>query len=68
MKAFIERLKNAYKYEWAYDDEPLPIQIIVGVFTCIYMILLFVYIVVLAVTCPLWVIPYAIYWIKKEKK
>lgn len=67
MRAFFKRLKEAYKYEYVYDTEPLPIKIIVGVFTCVYMIFLLVFVCILAVTVPLWIIPYMIYWIKKEK-
>lgn len=68
MGAFFNRLKEAFKYEYVYDDEPLPIKIIVGVFACIYMILALAFLMVSVVTVPLWIIPYMIYWIKKEKK
>jgi hypothetical protein len=68
MKAFFNRLKEAFKYEYVYDNEPFPIQIIVGTFTGFYMLFLLAFMLILVATVPLWIIPYMIYWIKKEKK
>ena len=68
MKAFINRLKEAFKYEHVYDTEPLPIKIIVGTFTGFCILFFLVFMLILVATIPLWIIPYMIYWIKKEKK
>lgn len=68
MKAFIKRLKEAFKYDHVYDTEPLPIKIIVGTFTGFYMIFLLAFMMVLVVTVPLWIVPYMIYWIRRNKE
>lgn len=68
MKAFIKRFKEAFEYEWAYDDESFPMKILVGVFTLFYMIFSLVFILVAVITVPLWAVPYIIYCIRRNKK
>jgi hypothetical protein len=68
MKKFIERFKEAFKYEWVYDEESFPMKILVGVFTAFYMLFGLAFILVTAVTVPLWGIPYIIYCIRRNKE
>jgi hypothetical protein len=66
MKNFIKRFKEAFKYGWAYEDESFPMKILVGVFTCFYMIFCLVLVLASVVAIPLWVVPYIIYCTRRN--
>ena len=68
MKAFIKRFKEAFKYEWVYEEESFPMKILVGVFAAFYMIFGLAFILVTVATVPLWGVPYIIYYIRRNKE
>lgn len=67
MKKFIERIKNAYNYEHCFDQEPIYFQAFIMFGTLLYWIGKTIFTIMVAVTSPIWIIPYAIYWIKNNK-
>ena len=61
MKDFIERVRNAYNYEWHWDKEPLFFKTFVVVVVLISLIVKAIYCIVAAITIPVWIVPYIIY-------
>lgn len=67
MKKFVERIKNAYNDEWHFDREPLFFKAFIVFGSIFYWIGSIIFGIIAAVTSPIWIIPYAIYWIKNNK-
>ncbi len=67
MKDFIERIRLAWKYGGCWDNEPWFIKcFMVTMIVPVGLAIVATYIIV-GVTSPLWIIPYAIYWTRKKK-
>lgn len=67
MRKFIKRVTNAYQYEHEFDKEPLFFKSFIALLVVLYYIFIFIYAIVAFVTSPLWVIPYAIWWTRKNR-
>lgn len=67
MRKFIDRMRDAYEYDWAWANEPLFIKafLIVMVIPC--WLLKVIFAIIAGVTSPLWIVPYAIWWTRKNK-
>ncbi len=68
MKKFIKRIEDAYRYEWAWVSEPWFFKAFLITFVIPYWLFKAVFVVVTGLTSPLWIVPYAILWIKKNKE
>lgn len=68
MKEFIERMREAYIYDYAWSNEPLFFKVFMFVSILIGFILKVIYCVVVAVTIPLWIVPYIIYFTRRSRK
>ena len=67
MKKFIKRIKDAYQYQWAWEQEPWFFKAFMVAFIIPYWLLKAVFVVVAGLTSPLWIVPYTIWWIKNNK-
>ena len=67
MGKFIERIRDAYNYDYAWENEPLFFKAFMVIAVVPYWLLKLVYCSVVGVTFPLWIVPYAIWWTKKNK-
>ena len=68
MRDFIERIKNDWNDEWAYKQEPLFFKAFLWPAMIIYWIVKVIFIILAGITSPLWIVPYMIVWIRKNKK
>ena len=68
MRDFIERIKNDWNDEWAYKQEPLFFKAFLWPAIAIYWIAKVIFVILAGATSPLWIVPYMIYWIRKNKK
>ena len=68
MRDFIERIRRAYNYKSAWDKEPLFFKTFMWVLVIVSLILQLIYCVVVAVTIPIWIVPYIIYTTRGSKK
>lgn len=68
MKNFIKRIKDAYNYDYAWANEPLFFKVFLMILGLFGGLLMLLYMMVVAVTVPLWIVPYMIYWIRRNKK
>jgi hypothetical protein len=67
MKKFIERIRDAYEYQWAWQMEPWFFKAFMVALIIPYALFKVVLVVVTGLTSPLWIVPYAIWWTKKNK-
>ena len=67
MKKFIERIRDAYENQWAWQREPWFFKAFMVTFFIPYLLFKVVLVVVVGLTSPLWIVPYAIWWTKKNK-
>lgn len=68
MKQFIDRVREAFDSEYAWAREPLFFKTFVAVFAVVLFILKVIYCFIVAVTIPLWVVPYIIYYTRRSRK
>ena len=67
MREFIERVRKAYYSPSAWDSEPLFFKTFMWVLAIVGLILSAIYCIVVAVTIPLWIVPYIIYYTRRRK-
>ena len=67
MRDFIKRVRRAYDSQSAWDSEPLFFKTLMWVIVVLGLILKAIYCVVVAVTIPLWVVPYIIYSTRRNR-
>lgn len=65
MKEFINRVREAYEYDWAWVNEPLFFKAFLVAFFIPMQVFKFIYAIVVGITFPLWIVPYVIWWKKK---
>lgn len=68
MKAFFERIEKAYNSQGAWNREPLFFKVFMIFAVLVWGLLKVVYCILAFITVPLWIVPYMIFWIRKEKK
>lgn len=66
MKRFVKKIKAIILYENEYINASLFMRIITWFSVMIYAIVWVIMVVVLSITLPVWIIPYVVWWCKKE--
>ena len=66
MKEFIKRIKNDWKYESYFDDEPFYFKVFMVFLYMFHFIYKIIYAVLCFVTVPIWILPYYFYWKKRS--
>jgi hypothetical protein len=67
MKLFVERIKNDFDYEWAYSREPVYFKTFLWFLLFWGLIVKGLFCVLLFVTVPIWILPYFVWWNKKQR-
>lgn len=67
MKRFIKRIKDAYNNEIDYKREPLFFKCFLWFTYIPFCIFYALGVLVIFVTVPLWIVPYAICWIRSKR-
>lgn len=68
MRDFIKRIRDAYEYEWAWRNEPIFFKAFMIAIVTPYWVFKTIYAIVAFVTSPLWIVPYAIWWTRRNRK
>lgn len=68
MRAFINRIKEDYNNDWAWDREPLYFKALMLAIVLPYWISKAIFAIVAFLTAPIWGIPYAIWWTRRNKE
>jgi hypothetical protein len=66
MKRFVKKIKAIILYENEYINASLFMRIITWFSVLMYAIVWVIMVVVLSITLPVWIIPYVVWWCKKE--
>ena len=67
MREFIRRVERAYNSQSAWDREPLFFKTLMWVLVIIGVILKAIYCIIVAVTIPVWIVPYIIYSTRRNR-
>ena len=67
MRKFIERIKDAYTYDWAWAKEPLFFKAFLVALCIPTGVCKAIFAIVVGITFPLWIVPYAIVWSRRNK-
>ena len=65
MKRFADKIKGIIKYSFDYEQASLPMKVIAGFVGMTCAIAVLIGVMVMYVTVPVWIIPYAVLWCKK---
>lgn len=68
MKEFIKRVKEAYNDQGAWNQETFQFKILMWFLVTVWFIVVGIYSIIAFVTTPIWIVPYVIYSIRRDKR
>ena len=68
MRKFIDRIREAKEYDYAWATASLPLKVIVFAALFFETLLQVFIIIAMTITLPLWIVPYVVIWNRRNKK